>query len=164
MRSVWLRRAAIWVVLAGAVSCPTVALAQQNESFYEPNLCGPIALYAICQAHGVETTIDELSELCGYDGFGVTIAGIVHAAEKKGLAAKAYRSSVSHLKRLQGPAIIDLPRGHFCVLVGWRREGAVVFDPPEKSRIVSRRRFGKQWGGHVITFQGTRLASSTQPH
>lgn len=125
----------------------------KDPKFHEPNLCGPIAHYAVCFSQGIDTTIGELTELSGYDGFGVTIAGLVHASQKKGLAGKAYASSFRHLRRLSGPAIVDYPRGHFCVVAGVRKEGVVLFDPPEGTRLIDPKDFSADWGGHVIAFE-----------
>lgn len=38
------------------------------ERFYEPNRCGPIALFCVCKSYKIETTIDELAHLAGFDG------------------------------------------------------------------------------------------------
>ncbi len=142
-------------VVVFAMSCAAPDGLAKKREFHEPNLCGPIALYVVCFSHGVETTIDELTELAGYDGFGVTVAGLVHASETKGLTAKAYASSMRHLRKLSSPGIVDYPQGHFCVIVGIRAEGVVLFDPPDGTHVVDPKEFADDWGGHLIIFERT---------
>jgi len=135
---------------------PGSARADDLAKYYQPNRCGPIALYAVCRAYRIETTIAELADLSASDENGTTIAGLVDAAEANGLVAKAYLSSIRHLQRLEGPAIIDFPRGHFCVLFAWKDGKAWILDPPRPTRLVSSAELQKQWNQHVIVFSAPR--------
>lgn len=103
------------------------------ERFYQPNQCGPVALYAVCRIQGVPAKIAELAKLAGTDRHGTTAGGIVRAARAKGLETQAWKSTVRHLRRLNGPVIIDFPRGHFVVLAGWKDDRALILDPPAAS-------------------------------
>src|SRR5207237_493860 len=99
---------------------------ETDQLYYEPNRCGPTALCGACVALGIEASINELANLSGTDRKGTSIAGLVRAAGKKGLNAHAHRSSLTHLMRLRGPAIIDYPAGHFCVFCGWENGRARI--------------------------------------
>lgn len=151
------RRASRWMALA---LCAVIALLSASarcddldlDQYYEPNRCGPIALFCVCKSYGIETTIDELAELADFDGRETSVAGLIKAAEAKGLRAEAYESSLRHLTTLGGPAIIDYPRGHFCAFMGWDGLKARILDPPKESELISLRDLYKYWGGHVICF------------
>lgn len=122
------------------------------ERFYQPNQCGAVALYAVCRIQGVPAKIAELAKLAGTDRHGTTAGGIVRAARAKGLEARAWKSTVRHLRRLNGPVIIDFPRGHFVVLAGWTDDRAVIIDPPAPVATIDVRDLQKNWGGAAITF------------
>ena len=149
----------IWtpgMILMVAVTATLVAPARCDDlgldQYYEPNRCGPIALYCVCKSYGIETTIDELSELAEFDGRETSVAGLIKAAEAKGLKAEAYESSLRHLTSCGGPAIIDYPRGHFCAFMGWEGLKARILDPPKESELISLRELYKYWGGHIVRF------------
>lgn len=123
------------------------------SDFYQPNLCGPASLYAVCRLRGIETSIAELAELAGTDRRGTAIYGMIQAAQAKGLKAQAYESSIKHLHGIKGPAIIDMPVGHFCVLHSWQNDEALLIDPPSPNRLVPVSALEASWGKHVIVFE-----------
>lgn len=139
-------------IAASVVDLPT-AESDNLNNYYRPNLCGPASLYAVCRLRGIETSIDELAELAGTDRRGTSVYGLIQAARAKGLKAQAYESSIKHLHEIKGPAIIDLPAGHFCVLRGWQKEEALLVDPPGPNRLVSAADLEVSWGKHVIVFE-----------
>lgn len=123
------------------------------SDFYQPNLCGPASLYAICRGRGIETNLAELAELAGTDRRGTSVYGIIQAAIAKGLNSQAYEANLNHLQRVKGPAIIDFPAGHFCVLHSWRNGEALLIDPPSPNRLVPASALEAFWGKHVIIFE-----------
>jgi ABC-type bacteriocin/lantibiotic exporter with double-glycine peptidase domain len=131
--------------------------------YYQPGMCGPIALYCVSRHYGIMTNIDELAKLCEFNGRGVSIAGIVAAAERKQLNPAALHSNVEHLRRTSGPAIIDWPEGHFCVYLGWSNGQARILDPPRPLRTVSAAELESHWGKHVITFAPRRPRDDSAP-
>lgn len=140
--------AAVLAALGAPARCGDLDL----EQYYEPNRCGPVALYCVCKSYGVETTMDELAKLSGFDGRETSAAGLIKAAEAKGFQAEAYDSSLRHLTTLGGPAIIDYPQGHFCTFMGWEGIHARILDPPHESELISLRDLYRHWGRHVICF------------
>jgi ABC-type bacteriocin/lantibiotic exporter with double-glycine peptidase domain len=129
---------------------------EEWTKYYQPGLCGPIALFCVCKHYGISATIDELAQLSEFNGRGVTLAGLVQAAEHKQLQPTALRSGIPHLKQAAGPAIIDWPLGHFCVFLGWSDGQARVLDPPRPIRFVSVAELEKYWGKHIVTFARAR--------
>lgn len=152
MRTLWHGRWTMTLVLTVVSLTAAGGADLKLGRFYEPNRCGPIALYCVCKSYEVETTIDELSRLAGFDGRETSVAGLVAAAEAKGLKADALESSMAHLTTLGGPAIIDYPKGHFCAFFGWEGTSAVILDPPKRAERVSFGELRRGWGRHVITF------------
>src|SRR5260370_1175133 len=65
----------------------------ETAKLYSGNRCGPAALYAVCSAYGISTSVDELSQLSGQESRGTTIAGLVRAAQLKDLHAVAFESN-----------------------------------------------------------------------
>ncbi|HUY31183.1 MAG TPA: cysteine peptidase family C39 domain-containing protein [Pirellulales bacterium] len=150
--------AVLVAVLLAPANCADLKL----ERFYEPNRCGPIALYCVCKSYQIDTTIDELAKLAGFDGRETSVAGLVAAAEKKGLKAEALESSMAHLTTLGGPAIIDYPKGHFCAFFGWDGTSAIILDPPKKAERVGFGELRRRWGRHMITFSATDTKQQEQ--
>ena len=122
------------------------------EQYYQPNLCGPIALCCICRSYGIDATIDELVRLSDFDGKTTSIYGLVQASSTKKLHAVAQKSSSRHLHTITGPAIVDFPRSHFSVFAGWHKGKVLICDPPNTVQSVDLQEFLKEWGGHLITF------------
>ena len=147
-----IQRAAAAIVFISAVNVGAAERPSEFSKYYERNRCGPIALCCILRHFDIGSTIDEVAELCGYRGQPITVAALVAAAEKKGLVAETYESSLRHLKRIGGPAIIDFPFGHFCVFLGWEDGKARIQDPPHPVRAVMPEELEKKWGRHLITF------------
>lgn len=122
------------------------------RDFYQPNLCGPASLYAICRQRGIETNLAELAELAGTDRRGTSVYGMIQAAQAKGLKAQSYQSNINHLHGTT-MSIIDFPAGHFCVLHSWHDGEALLIDPPSANRLVPEYALEAFWGKHVIIFE-----------
>ena len=84
------------------------------------------------------------------------MAGLMAAAEQMGLEPCAMHSNIDHLKRLTGPAVIDFPQGHFCVLLDWSGGQARILDPPRPIGTFSVSELEKYWGKHVVIFSRAR--------
>lgn len=138
---------------------PTVRTSEAPEwsKYYQPSRCGPIALYCVCKYYGLNTTIDSLASLSNcFSGRGTNIAGLMRAAQAMQLKPNAWDSSIRHLKAQRGPAIVDYPRHHFSVFLGWNGARARILDPPSGVALVSISELQKRWGKHVITFARSR--------
>ena len=153
------RYSTVWILLVClgvSVASRSLILGAENADlsrrYYEPNRCGPIALYCVCKQYGIKTTIDELAELSGFRGRPTSVAALVNAAQAKGLIAKPYESSLRHLTRTGGPAILDFPIGHLSVFLGWNKGKARIMDPPRPVKTVTQAELKKKWGRHLITF------------
>jgi ABC-type bacteriocin/lantibiotic exporter with double-glycine peptidase domain len=139
-------------MFACLVCCGSAMRAQASEKHYELGLCGPIALKAVCSWYHITVDFDVMVAACGYDGRGVSVAGLVAAGEVAGLRAIPYNSTVRHLKTLKSPAIIDYPAGHFCVLFGWSEGKAVLFDGPFGRIEATCEQLERCWGKHAVVF------------
>lgn len=126
---------------------------EELQQYYQPNLCGPIALCCVCKHFGIPCHVDELASLSGYDGRGTTFKGLASAAEAKGLHAEPFDSSLRHLRTLGGPGIIDFPQGHFAVFLGWEKGQVKIMSPPGGVEYHSVTELKKDWGNHVMVFQ-----------
>ena len=126
------------------------------ESLQRRNFCGPCSLCLACRVLGIDATIDEIAALADAGHRGVSIAGLVRAARKKGLTAEAYHSSMRQLRELRYLAIVDAPSGHFALFVGWEKGEIVIYDLPRGRRTVTPESFSAMWGRHLIVLRRDR--------
>jgi ABC-type bacteriocin/lantibiotic exporter with double-glycine peptidase domain len=155
---------AIAIVLIGGVLSFNAVVATAEEvagprledllsSYHQTSICGPISLWVICRYHESSASLEEVEELCQFDGQAVSIEALCTAAQRKGLKPNAMNSSISHLRTIGGPAIIDYPAGHFCVFLGWKDGQVHLYDLPDGVRIVSVDTLQRSWGKHIILFR-----------
>jgi ABC-type bacteriocin/lantibiotic exporter with double-glycine peptidase domain len=125
---------------------------EKLAKFYQPQRCGPTALYVVCRWHDIRTSVDELVELSGVGRHGSSVSGLIQAGKAKGLDGKGYASSIKHLTRVQIPAIVDYPMGHFSVLLRATSSQVTILDLPKRVEDISASDFSRRWGGNVIEF------------
>lgn len=124
-------------------------------ALYRPNLCGPVSLALIFRLHDIPVTVDEVAAACEVTGSGITVAELVRVAETRGLRAEPVWADLETLKRVRRPAVIDSPRGHYCVFAGWRGDRALIVDPPRQPELWPVDVLTARWGGLLVTFTPT---------
>ena len=101
---------------------------------------------------GQPVTWQQVCKATDFDGSPSSLLNLSRGATQLGLNAQALECSVAQLRRFGGPAILDYPRGHFCVFLGWSSGGLIrVGDLKTGTTEVSVEDFGKRWGGHLLT-------------
>ena len=78
-------------------------------------VCGPVALRKLLAARGVEAGVDELAQLAGTDASGTSMAGLIKAADAKGV--KLAGVQVTRGSEMDPPFIAYVHGNHF-VFVG----------------------------------------------
>ncbi len=115
--------------------------------------CGPTCLRMVAAYHGQQYSLQHLRELCHIERDGVSLLGIVHAAEQIGFNADAFRlpwqhpdSDHSGLIDLQPPFIVHWEQNHFVVVYQISEKEVLVGDPkaPGLQRL-SPKVFQKGW-------------------
>lgn len=114
-------------------------------------LCGPETLVLVCRGLGVETGLEEVSRLCGYDEKkGTTLLGLQNAAKAKGLEALGVKIGVEELAGIKTAAIACLWGNHFVVVEAGDAESIRVTNPPDEPRLVKKEDFKKVYSGFAL--------------
>lgn len=120
--------------------------------------CGPACLSSILSYHNRTFSIAQLRQWSGTDRLGTNLAGMIHAADRAGLAGRAVRAREHHLPDLSEPTIAHLTQTdglhHFVVIVKFRRRTIRVMDPAT-GRVESWRcrDFLNQWSGVLLILE-----------
>ncbi len=110
--------------------------------------CGPAALKALLEGHGIAVSYGRLREACQTQLDGTSIDTIEEVAKHFGLDADQVMVPVDHLllpeaRCLPAMVVVQLPAGDTHFVIVWRRHGGVVqvMDPATGRRWPSVRRF-----------------------
>lgn len=124
-----------------------------NSFAYIDVLCGPRSLLFICNKLDIQTDLDELCNLSGYDKeTGTTFLGLYKAAQAKGLPAIAFTMEYEDLCKLDSYSIAFVDERHFLVVVSCKEDSLTVIDPPEMPETLSKERFCNRWKGEILCF------------
>ena len=114
-------------------------------------LCGPASLLALCQTLGVETDLQELEELTGFDNeTGTTMSGLRRAAEVKGLHAVGMKIGIDELVSNKALAIAYLWGNHFVAVECDDSEGIKVTGSSGKPVVAPKQEFAKFYSGFAL--------------
>jgi len=94
--------------------------------------CGLACLGMVASYHGHESDLGSLRRRYPVSLKGMTLASLMAAAERLGLAGRPLRLEPGHLKDLRLPAILHWDMSHFVVLKRVRRDGGVVIQDPAR--------------------------------
>lgn len=110
-------------------------------------LCGVASLAMLCSLHGRVPDIAALEELCAPTMQGVSLMGIIKAAESLGLKATGVRASTESLVEHGQPAILHWNQNHFVLLVSVNRRGTRfrIADPAKGVMTLGRGEFERHW-------------------
>ena len=97
--------------------------------------CGVACLQMICQHHGQEYTIEELSDLCFATRQGVSLLGLSEAAGQLGLHTVCGNVTIEMLRKAPLPCILHWNQTHFVVLYNVKRNGDFQIADPAKGLI-----------------------------
>ncbi|HEX6223116.1 MAG TPA: peptidase domain-containing ABC transporter [Chryseolinea sp.] len=96
--------------------------------------CGAACLASIIQFHGGIQSIERIREMSGTSAEGVSLLGLLQAAEKLGFDTEGLLAeSVDNLNDLSNPAILHVTLenslSHFVVFYGFQSNKAIIGDP-----------------------------------
>ncbi|MEL6658284.1 MAG: peptidase domain-containing ABC transporter [Bacteroidota bacterium] len=130
--------------------------------------CGPTCLRMIAAYHGKNYRLQYLRELCHIERDGVSLLGIIQAAERIGFSADAFRlpwegqtPEHSGLVDLETPFIVHWEQNHFVVVYGLNANYVLVADP--KSPGVQKMSHGAFWAGWCSTGEAEGIVLILQP-
>ena len=109
--------------------------------------CGVACLRMIAGYWGIRCSILSLEELCHPTPEGVSLKGILDAAENIGMKGRALRISIDGLSGCQIPAILHWNQNHFVVLYRISSNGRFFYvaDPAKGKLRISREEFRRRW-------------------
>jgi len=133
--------------LSGARQVPVAGLLLQRGVAD----CGPTALHNLLTALGVPSPgPSTLARLSGTGPTGVSLGGLVRAADAAGVALRARRVSAAGLVGLRAPFLAWMKPHHFVTVLALGPGGNLVLhDPGAGAYRISLQAFRRRWGGVV---------------
>jgi ATP-binding cassette subfamily B protein RaxB len=118
--------------------------------------CGLACLGMVAWYHGHETDLGSLRRRYPVSLKGMTLAGLMAAAERLGLAGRPLRLELGKLKELRLPAILHWDMSHFVVLRRVHRDGSIVIqDPARGERKLDPIEISKHFTGVALELTPT---------
>jgi len=103
--------------------------------------------------HGRHIALEELREATGTGRDGADASGILAAADRYGLTARAVKADIGDLACLPRGSILHWDFDHFIVFDKVTRRGVAVVDPAAGRRVIPAAAFGKSYTGVAITLE-----------
>lgn len=128
---------------------------------HDQNDCGAACLSTVASFYGLRIPIAQWREFTNTDKEGVSIYGMVEAAEKYGFLAEAKSGSVKELLEEVEAGNITVPlianivntqqQSHFVVIRKIVHGRVYLFDPDLGSRKILLEEFSRIWLGYIVT-------------
>ena len=119
--------------------------------------CGAAALATVARHYGRPVKIQALRDLAGTDRQGTNLLGMVEAAEKLNLTARAVKGQPDALPHVPLPAIAHVTNedglGHFVVLFKVKKGRVTVADPGKGVVKMTREAFERMWTGYLLLIE-----------
>jgi ABC-type bacteriocin/lantibiotic exporter with double-glycine peptidase domain len=120
--------------------------------------CGAACVASVCAYFESYVPVSRIRQLAGTDKYGTSILGIVQAAGKLGMDAKAVMVPFDSLTGIDLPAIVHViineKINHFIVITMINKHAVIAMDPADgKFREISNLDFKKIWKGITVTLK-----------
>lgn len=120
--------------------------------------CAAACIASIASFYGLKLPLIKIREACGTDKDGTNIKGIIDAAQKIGMSAKAFKSKdkeAENLVHIPRPLILHFQKEdgwlHFVVLYQMNTKIAVILDPSDgRMHKITVEELKKQWSGYIV--------------
>ena len=103
--------------------------------------------------HGRYVSLEDLREATGTGRDGTDASGILAAARRYGLTARAVKAEIDDLACLPRGSVLHWDFDHFIVFEKVTRKGVVVVDPAIGRRAIPAATFGKSYTGVAIILE-----------
>jgi ATP-binding cassette subfamily B protein RaxB len=130
---------------------PHVPMMRQSEA----SECGLACLAMVAGHHGLEIDLPTLRRRVPISAQGMTLLGVLQAAQTLGLAGRGLRLEPESLQELRTPAILHWDMNHFVVLAGMRGDRATIHDPGFGVRRMTRAELGRHFTGVALELTPT---------
>ncbi len=112
--------------------------------------CGLACLAMVAAHHGLETDLPALRRRIAISAQGMTMLGVLKAAQRLGLTGRGLRLEPEQLGGLRLPAILHWDMNHFVVLVAIRGGRATIHDPALGVRRLALAEVGQHFTGVAL--------------
>ncbi|NCI47054.1 peptidase domain-containing ABC transporter [Sediminibacterium soli] len=117
--------------------------------------CGAACLCSVAAYYRLRVPVSRIRQHAGTDQQGTNVLGMLQAAEKIGLRAKAAKGPAESLQKIPLPAIahVVLPNQlhHYVVIYRVRGKKLCIMDPADgKLHRKTTERFNKEWTGVIL--------------
>jgi ATP-binding cassette subfamily B protein RaxB len=129
--------------LAGRPRLPVIIAGESAE-------CGLACMAMIACFHGHDVGLNGLRQRFSLSLTGATLRSLMTFADALGLSSRPLRVELSHLTKVQCPAILHWDLDHFVVLAKAGRRRITIHDPAVGKRILSYREASKHFTGVVL--------------
>ena len=109
--------------------------------------CGPACLRMVAQYHGIHYDMPYLRSISGMSQLGVSLQGLIDAAEILGFKTEAVKLGVHQLSEISLPSIVHWNQNHFVVLYKIKKTKFYIADPASGKIILNSTDFNKHWLG-----------------
>jgi len=123
-----------------------VPLVHQTES----SECGLACLAMVCGHYGKNIDLITLRRQFNLSARGTTLSGLTSMAEQLGLSTRPLSLDLDEIGALKMPCILHWEFNHFVVLVGVRRDRAILHDPARGHRTISLAELSKSFTGVAL--------------
>ena len=111
--------------------------------------CGPTCLKMVAKFYGRSLSLEKLRNLSNITREGITMAGIIEAAEALGFRTLPIRANFETLyKEVPGPCIAHWKEKHFIVVYDSNHKEVKVADPNSGKYRLKKNEFIKGWSTH----------------
>lgn len=117
--------------------------------------CGAAALAMVCRHFGRAVSLSRIRQLAHTGLDGTSLRALCAAATELGLAARAVKTTDSHLEQMPLPAIAHWEGNHWVVVYDVSTTHVRLADPASGRVKMSRADFAKAWTGYAALFDFT---------
>lgn len=117
--------------------------------------CGAACLASVSAYYGSFLPVSKIRQWAGTDSTGTSVLGLVHAAHKMEMDARAITGGLEALNEYPLPAIVHVVInrrvGHFMVVASVTKNEVMIMDPAKgKYKKISFEEFNKLWTGVMV--------------
>lgn len=117
--------------------------------------CGLACLAMIASFHGYETDLAHLRQRIQISSHGTNLKNLIDMAARLHLASRALKLDSDSVGGLQLPCILHWDLNHFVVLKSVKRNKAIIHDPANGERTLTKEEFDKHFTGIALELTPT---------
>lgn len=117
--------------------------------------CGLACLAMIASFHGYETDLAHLRQRIQISNHGTNLKNLIDMAARLHLAGRALKLDSDSVGGLQLPCILHWDLNHFVVLKSVKRNKAIIHDPANGERTLTKEEFDKHFTGIALELTPT---------